>query len=277
MIKGPSSVIINADDFGISPGVNRAIIETYTQGLLTSASLLANGRFFQEALADWRSSCPGLALGIHINLCYGRAISAPEKICLLVDAQGFFKYGFTGLLLRSLWPSAEWRKQIRTELVAQFEQLKQQGVTIAHIDGHRHVQMLPAVYQELLVLKQTYAVPRLRVINESLRETVFWSWQARTCFPLSGLLKYLLLRALTLYCGASSAVRFFSILYTCALQPRLLARAMACSEAGPREIMVHPGDTAVDRECMQGDPEYPGLSAEYRDRERKLLLQEWSV
>ena len=272
MKMAPSSVTINADDFGISPGVNRAIIECYTRGNLNTTSILANGRFFDEAIQLRMAHCPELPVGMHINLCYGQSVLSAMEIPLLVDAAGTFKYGFSGLLLRSLFPTRAWREQITKEIQAQCAKVVATGIQPQHIDGHRHVQLIPVVCHAVTAAMRTYEITRLRVINEPLWRTLNIAWQTRTLFPLSGILKYIALRILTLCCGVKSTVRFFSILFTCALQPQLLEAILKTTELV--EVMVHPGLPDLDREIMRGDAEYPGLMAHYRDQERLMLLTE---
>jgi predicted glycoside hydrolase/deacetylase ChbG (UPF0249 family) len=57
-------LIINADDFGASAGINRGILDCHTRGVVTSTSLMVTGRSVREAVALSRDH-PGLAVGLH--------------------------------------------------------------------------------------------------------------------------------------------------------------------------------------------------------------------
>lgn len=276
MNKEISSIIINADDFGISPGVNQAIIDCYLQGRLNSASIFAQARYSAEAIRLWREKCPQLSLGLHLNLCYGKAVLPAKDIPLLVSADGSFRYGFVALLLQTIFRGRSLRAQIHAEIVAQIEKLQSQGVRLTHLDGHRHVQMIPAVYSEVLQIAQRYQIPRIRVINEDLRRTMRIAWDTKTFFPISGLVKYMLLRFLAWCCRASAATAFFSVLYTCAMTSGVFAMVLSTAANKQTEIMLHPGCPALDKDMMQGDPEYQSLISAYRDVERDILLQESS-
>src|SRR3989338_5176943 len=83
------SLIVTGDDFGLSSGTNHAIIKAHREGILTSASLMATGRAFEEAVELARAN-PGLSVGLHIVLLQGRSVLSHEKIPHLVDSVGNF-------------------------------------------------------------------------------------------------------------------------------------------------------------------------------------------
>ncbi|HYS44667.1 MAG TPA: ChbG/HpnK family deacetylase, partial [Geobacteraceae bacterium] len=82
-------LIINADDFGLSSGANRAIIKAWREGVLTSASLMVTGEAFDEAVALAREN-PGLQVGLHLTLVQGRAALPHGGFPTLIDEQGHF-------------------------------------------------------------------------------------------------------------------------------------------------------------------------------------------
>ena len=97
--------IINADDFGISPGVNQAIITAYQKGVLNSTSMMMNVAYTDEAIALYKQN-PGLAVGVHLNLTNQlnqRPIAEPKDIPLLVDKNGNLKHGFVSLMILSFF------------------------------------------------------------------------------------------------------------------------------------------------------------------------------
>ncbi len=77
-------LIVNADDFGLSSGANRAIIRAWQEGILTSTSLMAGGKAFDEAV-DLARENPGLQVGLHLTLVQGRAVASHRGFPSLVD------------------------------------------------------------------------------------------------------------------------------------------------------------------------------------------------
>ena len=87
--KQKNRVIINGDDFGMSPGINKAVRQLYQKGRLTSVSILTNMPWSKEAL-DYTRSADDLHSGVHLNLTTGRPILPAEKVPALVSAKGEF-------------------------------------------------------------------------------------------------------------------------------------------------------------------------------------------
>ena len=94
--------ILNADDFGISNDLNRAVLEAYQLGILKSASLMANGPAFENAINEVLPNCPDLGVGIHINLIEGYSLCQDNTS--LVDSDGRFRNSFLNLLFRAYNP-----------------------------------------------------------------------------------------------------------------------------------------------------------------------------
>ena len=88
-------VVITADDLGIAVETNRAVEVAYREGILTSASIMANMPAFLDAVAMLRRN-PGLGQGVHLVLTSGKPISPPDRIPLLVNREGLFRYGNLG-------------------------------------------------------------------------------------------------------------------------------------------------------------------------------------
>ena len=95
--------IITADDFGVSPGVNDAIIKTYNKGNLTHASIMTNMKYFDDAIRKKKKHAKNLNIGLHFNLTTGKALSDKNKINYFADKNGHFKHSFIGLLLLPLY------------------------------------------------------------------------------------------------------------------------------------------------------------------------------
>ena len=133
-------LIVNADDFGYTRGVNRAILHAYRNGIVTSTSLLANGPAFVDAVEQAKSE-PGLDVGCHLNLVEGAPLSPPGKIPHLVGTDGKF-HRMSGLTLRLLSGSVP-AAEIERECSAQLEKLLRAGIRLSHVDTHQHMQIHP--------------------------------------------------------------------------------------------------------------------------------------
>jgi predicted glycoside hydrolase/deacetylase ChbG (UPF0249 family) len=145
----PSRLIINADDFGLTPGVNRSILELHHAGVLTSATLMATGTAFDDAAAIARAT-PSLGVGCHIVLTDGVPASDPTSIpSLLAPGGNCFRASlidFVGALLRGRIRQEE----IEREAIAQIQRLQQAGIRITHVDTHKHTHLFPGVARPLL-------------------------------------------------------------------------------------------------------------------------------
>jgi predicted glycoside hydrolase/deacetylase ChbG (UPF0249 family) len=148
-------LIINADDFGLTPGINRAIEQLHRANALTSATLMATGSAFDEAAAIAKAN-PLLGVGCHIVLTDGVPASQPEEIpTLLGSDERHFRSSlvdFVQALLRGTIDEAE----IEREALAQIQKLQDAGIRVTHIDTHKHTHLFPAVARPLLrVLERT--------------------------------------------------------------------------------------------------------------------------
>jgi chitin disaccharide deacetylase len=157
----PPRIIINADDFGLTSGINRAIIELHQAGVLTSATLMATGSAFDHAAALVRSN-PSLGVGCHIALTDGTPASPPETIPSLLgpDRKNFRPslIDFLHALLRGRIREDD----IESEALAQIRKLQQAGISITHVDTHKHTHLFPAVARPLLRVLERTSIPAIR-------------------------------------------------------------------------------------------------------------------
>ena len=136
----PRRLIINADDFGISLGVNTGIIEAAVAGVVTSASMIVNLPAFADAV-DRAQLCPFLSLGLHFNLTAGRPLTPARS--LIQASTGEF-YSMPQLMTRaSLGRLDPW--DIISECVAQIDRMIDAGISPTHLDSHRHIHAHPAI------------------------------------------------------------------------------------------------------------------------------------
>ena len=110
--------ILNADDFGMSQAFNKAVLKGNTEGILTSASICANGEAFEEAVNDIIPKCPNLSVGIHLNIIEGKSLT---DVPMLTDKNGVFNNGYSAMILKSF--NKEFLKQVEREFRAQIEKI----------------------------------------------------------------------------------------------------------------------------------------------------------
>lgn len=144
-------LIINADDFGYTVGVNRAIVEAHTRGVVTSSTLMANGRAFADAVQKSRT-VPQLSVGCHIVLIDGTPVLAAGRIASLTAARAEvprFRDGLKWFAVRAL--SGRLRSaEIESEVRAQIQKLQSAGIYVSHVDTHKHTHLFPSVLRPLL-------------------------------------------------------------------------------------------------------------------------------
>jgi predicted glycoside hydrolase/deacetylase ChbG (UPF0249 family) len=157
----PSRLIINADDFGLTPGINRSILELHSAGVLTSATLMATGPAFEDAVAITKAH-PTLGVGCHVVLTDGIPASPPETISTLLGPDGrTFRpslLDFVQALLRGRIREEE----IEREAEAQIRKLQRAGITVTHVDTHKHSHLFPAVARPLLRVLQRAGISAIR-------------------------------------------------------------------------------------------------------------------
>ena len=132
-------LIVSADDLASSPGRDRGIFQAYAQGIVTTASLLANGPSFATAAREARACA--LPVGVHLNLSEGPALTG--VIRGLTDAAGNFPG--KAALRSSLLAGAFDQAAVQRELLAQIVRVIAAGLAPDHLDTHQHCLLLPAL------------------------------------------------------------------------------------------------------------------------------------
>lgn len=144
-----SRLIINADDFGLTSGVNRAIVELHQAGVLTSTTLMAKAGATPEAIR-MALATPALGVGVHVVLVDGEPVLPAREIPSLVDIKtGCFPANLTNFLGR-LFTGRIRAAEIEAEAAAQIALLQNSGLRLTHIDTHKHTHMFPPVLKPLL-------------------------------------------------------------------------------------------------------------------------------
>ncbi len=239
-------VIINADDFGISKGVNRGIEEAHLKGILNSTSLMVNMPQTQDAIKILQNY-PNLKRGLHISLIGGKPLSKKEEIPHLVDKKGCFAKRGTHLIWKSLFCGREILEDIKTEIIAQIELMKSFGLQIHHLDSHDYVHIFPPIMNIVIQLARKYQIPRIRYSNQKF---IYFPKNPSQCFKsylislLSSFSRNKLLKNKISICD-----NFRGLVESGNLNEASLMAILKTIPVGLNEIVCHPG--YVDNELLE--------------------------
>ncbi len=265
--------IFNADDFGISPGVNQAIFKAHTEGVLNSTSIMINLKYAPQAI-EMSQQMPNLQIGLHANLTNEYSVLPPHRIPMLVDNTGKFCNGFVNLALLSVLHPKELKRQVKIEVGAQIEKALASGLKLTHLDSHRHVHMIPMIFKAFLELKEEYKIPRLRFVNENPILTIR-STQGIEWLKDGGLIKNLVLGSCAvadkLLWGYKSDTYFYSIINTCKISRDKLKNIKVPQGYDAVEVGIHPGLPEVDKEYL-ADVFDKNILKDWRQKELETLL-----
>ena len=155
------SLIVNADDFGLTSGVNRGIVDLYRAEVLTSTSLMATAPAADEAM-KLAMECPGMGVGCHVNFVEGLPASHAEEIPTLLGADGkTFRPSmadFAQAVLRGKVEEAE----IARETQAQIQRLQRAGIDVTHVDTHKHTHLFPVIARTIVYVAERCGVHAVR-------------------------------------------------------------------------------------------------------------------
>jgi hopanoid biosynthesis associated protein HpnK len=242
-------LIVNADDFGLTAGVNRAIIEGHTRGAITSATLMANMPAFDAAvrLAQDHSS---LGVGLHINITQGRPVAEASRVGSLINDRGEF-WGTSGAILKRMLAGRLKIEEVVIELRAQIEKALKTGLRLTHVDSHKHTHALPQICEAIISTIKEYGIDAVRAPRERWRfdrgaESFEVIKQSAGAFGISQLCRVSDARL------KKSNVRtpdfFFGVARTGFWTKSWLIDLIERLPAGASELMCHPGyeDTELD-------------------------------
>jgi chitin disaccharide deacetylase len=248
----PARLILNADDFGLTPGINRAIAELHSAGALTSATLMANGPAFDDAVRIARAQ-PSLGIGCHIVLTDGIPLSPPETIPTLLgpDRKSFrasVTDFFAAVLLGRVSPADIFR-----EAQAQIDRIQQQGIPLTHIDTHKHTHILPQIARPLLAAAERSGIQAIRNPFEPRWSIALGKSPILRRLQLHSL-RYLQPRFLALPQISSGRIVTTSgtlgISATGQLDPATLRDTLNAMPTGTWELVCHPGYNDRDLDAV---------------------------
>lgn len=173
---------MNADDFGLTGGVNRAILELHRTGSLTSTTLMARAEATDEAV-QLAQRTPSLGIGCHVVLVDGDPVLAPSAVSTLADARTGRLHATLGAFLKRLLSGRIRSSEIEAEATAQIQRLRASSIRLTHIDTHKHTHMFPAVLRPVLRAARAAGIQAVRnpfEPNWSLRATSGAPWVRRT-------------------------------------------------------------------------------------------------
>ncbi len=272
-----NKIIINADDFGLCEGANRAVVKAHTEGLLTSATMMTNTDASEQAV-QLAKSLPTLGVGLHLNLTEGKPLSKSGPAKCLAGPDGNFAAGPERLFFLSLI-SPRIRHAVELEADAQLRWMLDKGLKPTHIDSHKHVHTIPPIFRIVSRLAQKYGIAAIR-----------WPMEAQKFSPAhwpppdpKGLARSRTITALARINRLQNP-RFFKtdaflgIAHTGRIDPSFLASACRRNSARVTEIMTHPAfpeglDPAKTRLLDQRQAELEALC----DQQTKSCFEEAEI
>ena len=252
-------LIVNADDFGLTNGVNEGIRDCFLVGSVSSTTLMVNMEATAEAVEIARVH-PGLGTGLHFNLTLGRPLSETGTVPSLVDNEGNFylRREFEKRIMLGRIDQAE----ITREFKAQVGKFKSFGIPLTHLDSHQHAHLFPVVFDVLAGYCETENIP--------LRVPWVWSQSGKVSLKRrtrSMLLSFLIRRNLSGWEGRIPYNNGFASIFDLSLPPGRITLSsyldiISNIQESPFELMVHPAK--VD-ESLKGLTEITETSeAEHR-------------
>jgi hopanoid biosynthesis associated protein HpnK len=275
-------LIVNADDFGWSDAVTSGILKAHREGILTSTTLMANLPGAAEALDRARREAPGLAVGLHLNLTEGEPLAPRGDVAALLDAAGRFGRSLAALA-REVRASPAARLAVEKEWEAQAGWARDHGLAPTHLDGHKHVHLVPALLPLAMALAQRHGIRAIRTTAEvrlpGLGRLLPRTWGAR-----DRLRQWLLARVGQCWgrraqpavreAGLATTDWFFGLRATGGVSAEMIERLLARAPDGTGELMVHPGlaEAAPARPTRLADSRPRELAALCDQRARRALV-----
>jgi hopanoid biosynthesis associated protein HpnK len=230
-------LIVTADDFGLHEAVNEAVEQASEAGVLTAASLMVAAPAAADAIRRARA-LPHLRVGLHLVLADGSAMLTPDLIPDLADRAGRMNSRmFVNGVRFFAFPGV--RRQLEAEIRAQFSAFARTGLTLDHVNVHKHFHLHPTLLEMLLRIGREYGVTAVRVPDEPLwfaaRGGGFSGANAALLAPWIALMKRRLRRAQVPYND-----RVFGVAASGAMDEAKLLEIIDRLPPGVTEIYLHP-------------------------------------
>jgi hopanoid biosynthesis associated protein HpnK len=245
-------LIVNADDFGLTKAVNQGILHAHKEGIVTSTTLMANGAAFDSAvsISRWANE---LGIGVHLNLTQGNPVSPAPNVPSLVNADGRFRWT-PARLLRAVMARQVSLAEIEIELREQIMKVCKAGIRPTHLDGHKHVHLMPGVSDVVIRLAVEFSIPAIRCPREVAPDLV---GLIRSANSRTAVIKQCLVwRAVSGFArgfeqkltraGLLFPTHFHGLSQTGFLRLRSVLDILANLPEGVNELMCHPGYLDAD-------------------------------
>jgi chitin disaccharide deacetylase len=241
-------LIVNADDFGLTSGVNRAIIEGNRLGIVTSATLMANAKATDAAI-DLAKAQPGLKTGCHVVLIDGVPLKA--NLQSLTNGSPRFRTSLKEFSIAALRKQIS-AEEVQQEVEAQVRKVQSRGITLTHLDSHKHTHMFPHILRPLLRAAKACGIRAVRNPFEPLR-----CWPPVMVLNTPGLwLRSAGVMAFQMFAadfhsavkeeGMVSPDGTVGIAVTGMLDQKWLSRILEALPEGTWELVCHPGYSDAD-------------------------------
>jgi hopanoid biosynthesis associated protein HpnK len=237
-------LIVNADDFGLTAGVNRGILEAHATGIVTSTTLMANSAAFDDAVQLARLNSK-LSVGCHLVLVDGSPLLGADTVPSLMDPgnPSYFRQNITSFALRALSGRLD-ADEIETEATAQIRKLQSAGIPVSHIDTHKHTHMFPQVLRPLLRAAKACGVRAIRnpfgwmAVSRIANRPQLWQryGQVKLLNLLAGKFRRAVADA-----GMITTDGSVGVVATGALGDRLINFILETLPEGTWEFVTHPG------------------------------------
>jgi hopanoid biosynthesis associated protein HpnK len=232
------TVVLTADDFGLCPTVNAAVVTAHTAGKLGSAGLMVNEKY-ADAAVELAQQHPELCVGLHVAASCGQAALPHTSAPAIVRHDGTFRSD-PAMAGMAIFFRADARRQIRDEIRLQFDRFEQYGLPKVQVDGHQHLHLHPVVWS---VVAHEAAVRGFRWVRIPHEE-----WRSLPGNGLHSRLEWLFFRVLGSRCrrdarrrGLLTADRVYGHLATNRMDTETLVRHLADLQGDVNEIYLHPG------------------------------------
>lgn len=247
-------LIVNADDFGRHPLINRAVAECVEQGCLRSATLMPGGKAFDDAV-DTALAHPKLGVGIHFTLVNGYPVLPPEEIPSLVTEDGVFYDDYIHFVKRFLSGKVH-MEDVRRELAAQAGKMARTGLSLTHVDSHQHMHVLPGIFDAILDAAAAIHIDAVRIPRTPLF--------AGASGSLGQLIGRTGLASLALLAGREAKRRgfrmpdhFAGIVAGEAVNETYFRAIIEQMKPGVTEVMMHPGtDTTILKKACRWEHDF---------------------
>lgn len=241
-------LIINADDFGLTPGVNRAIVQGNSSGVVTSATLMANAKATATA-TDLAKAQPSLKTGCHVVLIDGDPLTS--NLPSFTNGSARFRSSLKQFAVAAVRKKMA-AEEIQREAEAQIRKLQASGVTLTHVDSHKHTHMFPQVLRPVLRAAKACGVRAVRNPFEPLR-----SWPSGMVLGTPGLwVRSAAVMAFQIFAaefhravkeeGMVSTDGTVGIAATGMLDQHILLKILEALPEGTWELVCHPGYSDAD-------------------------------